>query len=104
MTNGERETFERVNFFQKPGHLNSCVEEPCRWSLITIGKTKFSPLSILIACSISDMCTSLWFCVKNILMHISGTKENGKFDHGENLDNDVRMFLTKYGCSKRWFI
>ena len=43
-------------------------------------------------------------CVKNnILMHISGTKENGKFDHGENLDMDVRKVLTKYGCSKRWF-
>ena len=43
-------------------------------------------------------------CVKNnILMHISGTKENGKFDSGENLDIDVRKVLTKYGCSKRWF-
>ena len=43
-------------------------------------------------------------CVKNnILMDISGTKENGKFPSGENLDIDVRMFLTKYGCSKRWF-
>ena len=26
-----------------------------------------------------------------------------KFDSGENLDTDVRMFLTKYGCSKQWF-
>ena len=43
-------------------------------------------------------------CVKNnILMDISGTKENGKFDNGENLDIDVRKVLTKYGCSKRWF-
>ena len=43
-------------------------------------------------------------CVENnILMDISGTKENGKFDSSENLDNDVRKVLTKYGCSKRWF-
>ena len=43
-------------------------------------------------------------CVKNnILTDISGTKENGKFDGGENLDIDVRMFLPKYGCSKRCF-
>ena len=43
-------------------------------------------------------------CVKNnILMDISGMKENGKLDSGENLDIDVRMFLTKYGCSERWF-
>ena len=43
-------------------------------------------------------------CVKNsILMDFSGTKENGKFDSGENLDIDVRKVLTKYGCSKRWF-
>ena len=43
-------------------------------------------------------------CVKkNILMDISGTKENGNFDNGENLDIDVRKVLTKYGCSKRWF-
>jgi hypothetical protein len=32
-------------------------------------------------------------------MNISGTKENGKFDNGENLDIDARMFLTKYGYS-----
>ena len=40
-------------------------------------------------------------CVKNnILMDISGTKEDGKFDIGESLDIDVRKVLTKYGCFK----
>jgi hypothetical protein len=33
------------------------------------------------------------------LIDILGTKENGKFNSGENLDIDVRMFLTKYGYS-----
>ena len=28
VTNGERETFSMIRFFQKPGHLNGCVEEP----------------------------------------------------------------------------
>ena len=32
-------------------------------------------------------------------MDISGTKRNGKFYHGENLDNAVGRFLTKYDCS-----
>ena len=45
----------------------------------------------------------LFFVKMNILMDISGMKENGKFDNGENLDIDVRKVLTKYGCSKRWF-
>ena len=62
-------------------------------------KIKFSLLSIFIACTIiPDKCTSLWVN-NNILMNISGTKENGKFDNGENLDIDARMFLTKYDCS-----
>jgi hypothetical protein len=39
----------------------------------------------------------------NISLDISGTKRNGKFYHGENLDIVVGRFLTKYGCSKRWF-
>ena len=43
---------------------------------------------------------NLFLCVtNNILIDISGTKENGKFDSGEKLDIDVRMFLIKYGCS-----
>ena len=42
----------------------------------------------------------LLYVKNNILRDISGTKENGKFDNGENLDIDVKMFLTKYGCSK----
>ena len=36
-------------------------------------------------------------------MDIVGTKETSNFANGENLDINVGRFLTKYGCSKRWF-
>ena len=39
----------------------------------------------------------------NISMDILGTKRNGKFSNGENLDIVVGRFLTKYGFSKQWF-
>ena len=93
---------QRVNFFRQPGHLKGCVKEPCRGSWIILGKTKFLLLLFLLLFSYVYKFVAL-LCVKNkILMDISGTKENGKFDSGENLDIDVRMFLTKYGSSKRW--
>ena len=44
----------------------------------------------------------LWM-KNNISLDISGTKRNGKFYHGENLDIVVGRLLTKYGYSKRWF-
>ena len=36
----------------------------------------------------------------NVLMDILGTKRNGKFSNGENLDIAIERFFTKYGCSK----
>ena len=41
---------------------------------------------------------SLWM-KNNISLDISGTKRNGKFYYGKNLDIVVGRFSTKYGCS-----